>query len=103
MIHSAFKHVASLEDARVSRGSPRAVPVAHDKRADRNSSVEALRILAMLMIVASHCVMFSNLDVLTQPFGINKVLIETFLYSGGKVGVVAFFAISAWFLSDRGG
>lgn len=73
------------------------------KRTVRNSSVETLRILAMLMIVVSHCVMFTNLDVLTQPFGVNKVFIETFLYSGGKVGVVAFFAISAWYLSEAGG
>ncbi|NEG95345.1 acyltransferase family protein [Bifidobacterium sp. SMB2] len=72
-------------------------------RAKRNSSVETLRILAMLMIVTSHCVMFTNLDALTLPFGVNKVLIETFLYSGGKIGVVAFFAISAWYLSEAGG
>ncbi|KFI96146.1 acyltransferase family protein [Bifidobacterium stellenboschense] len=71
--------------------------------AQRNSSVETLRILAMLMIVTSHCVMFTNLDALALPFGVNKVLIETFLYSGGKVGVVAFFAISAWYLSEAGG
>ncbi|MBT1180848.1 acyltransferase [Bifidobacterium sp. CP2] len=69
----------------------------------RNSSIETLRILAMLMIVTSHCVMFTNLDALALPFGVNKVLIETFLYSGGKVGVVAFFAISAWYLSEAGG
>ena len=78
-------------------------PVALSKRASRNSSVETLRILAMLMIVVSHCVMFTNLDVLARPFGANKVLIETFLYSGGKIGVVAFFAISAWYLSEKGG
>lgn len=72
-------------------------------RAKRNSSVETLRILAMLMIVTSHCVMFTNLDVPARPFGVNKVLVETFLYSGGKVGVVAFFAISAWYLSEAGG
>lgn len=73
------------------------------RRRTRNSSIELLRIIAMLMIVASHGVMFSNLDALSLPFGVNKVLIETFLYSGGKIGVVAFFAISAWFLTDQGG
>ncbi len=30
----------------------------------RNSSVELLRILSMLMIVASHCVMFSDMNLL---------------------------------------
>ncbi|WP_190973829.1 acyltransferase family protein [Bifidobacterium reuteri] len=69
----------------------------------RNSSIELLRILAMLMIVTSHCVMFSDLNVLSWQFSVNKVLIETFLYSGGKIGVVSFFAISAWFLTDQGG
>ncbi|TPF78572.1 MULTISPECIES: acyltransferase [unclassified Bifidobacterium] len=72
-------------------------------QAIRNSSIELLRILAMLMIVTSHCVMFSDVHVLTQPLGINKILVETFLYSGGKIGVVAFFAISAWFLTEKGG
>ena len=87
--------------ARISRQKDH--PGGVSKRASRNSSVEMLRILAMLMIVVSHCVMFTNLDVLAQPFGVNKVLIETFLYSGGKIGVVAFFAISAWYLSEQGG
>lgn len=69
----------------------------------RNSSVELLRILSMLMIVASHCVMFSDMNLLAQPLGVNKILIETFLYPGGKIGVVAFFSISAWYLSEAGG
>lgn len=68
----------------------------------RNSSVELLRILSMLMIVASHCVMFSDMNLLAQPLGVNKILIETFLYPGGKIGVVAFFSISAWYLSEAG-
>lgn len=72
------------------------------RRAARNSSVELLRILAMLMIVTSHGVMFSPLDVTGQSLSVNKVLVETFLYSGGKVGVVAFFAISSWYLADSG-
>ena len=75
----------------------------YSNRSKRNSSVEMLRILSMLMIVTSHCVMFTNLNVLEQAFGINKVCIETFLYSGGKIGVVSFFAISAWYLSQDGG
>lgn len=69
----------------------------------RNSSVKLLRILSMLMIVASHCVMFSDMNLLAQPLGVNKILIETFLYPGGKIGVVAFFSISAWYLSEAGG
>lgn len=86
----------------IGRGANRAAASVRSRRAARNSSVELLRILAMLMIVTSHGVMFSPLDVTGQPLSINKVLVETFLYSGGKVGVVAFFAISSWYLADSG-
>lgn len=94
---SGAEHVsAAKRDSAVRRGRVR-------HRKARNSSIELLRIIAMLMIVTSHCVLYTDLNVLTMRFGVNKVLIETFLYSGGKIGVVAFFAISAWFLSDKGG
>ena len=81
----------------------------------RNSRVEALRILAMFLIVAHHAVYFSAVDPLTglaisdstsdyllkQPLSISKVLLETFFYSGGKIGVVVFFMISAWYLREE--
>lgn len=70
-------------------------------RKTRNSSIELLRIIAMLMITAHHYLLGSDIYLMTQPFGISKVLLETFLYSGGKIGVVVFFAISAWYLSEH--
>lgn len=66
----------------------------------RNSSIELLRIMAMFMITVHHYLMCINVTVL--PFGINKILTETFLYSGGKIGVVLFFLISAWYLPVTG-
>ncbi|MBT1177295.1 acyltransferase [Bifidobacterium callimiconis] len=72
----------------------------HQKRKMRNSSIELLRIIAMLLITSHHYLMYNGFDVLVQPLGVNKVLLETFLYSGGKIGVVVFFAISAWYLSE---
>lgn len=52
----------------------------------------------MLMIVARHYVSMSGLDLAARPMGVNKVVLEAFVYAGGKVGVVVFFTISAWFL-----
>lgn len=68
----------------------------------RNSSVELLRIMAMFLITAHHYLSYSNANVLSESFGLNKVLSETFLWSGGKIGVVLFFMISAWYLPADG-
>lgn len=66
----------------------------------RNSSIELLRILAMFMITIHHYFMYENIEL--YSFGVNKVLAETFFYSGGKIGVVIFFLISAWYLPVEG-
>ena len=64
----------------------------------RNSSIESLRILAMLMITGHHYVVhcggFNNPY---PPFG-PKLFAYLIIFSLGKVGVFLFFAISAWFL-----
>ena len=64
----------------------------------RNSSIELMRILAMLLITVHHCMIYGYGDVTVRPIGVNKVLLETFACSGGKIGVVLFFLISAWYL-----
>ena len=95
------KHVAGT--AAQSADKPQVNPStdAHARsKKQRNSSIELLRIIAMLMITAHHYLLGSDVYVMAQPFGVNKVLMETFLYSGGKIGVVVFFAISAWYLSE---
>lgn len=71
-------------------------------RSTRNSSVELLRIVAMYLIVASHYCLFA-LDTRTLPFGVSQVVLQCTLAAGGKVGVVVFFGITAWYLSDKGG
>ena len=68
----------------------------------RNSSIELMRILAMLLITAHHALLDCGTSVTTLPLGVNKVLLETFAYSGGKIGVVLFFLISAWYLPVGG-
>lgn len=64
----------------------------------RNSSIELLRILAMLMIIARHYVGANAFSVAAQPFSKRKIFLESFVYPSGKVGVVLFFFISAYFL-----
>ncbi|OZG61317.1 proline symporter [Bifidobacterium lemurum] len=70
--------------------------------AGRNSSIEVLRILAMFLITSHHLLAYGVPDLLTSSLSVNKVLLETFLYSGGKIGVVIFFLISAWYLPVDG-
>lgn len=67
----------------------------------RNSSVELLRIIAMFMILAHHFAVHNGIDVNQLPLGPEKIFYELVMIGGGKVGVVIFFSISAWFLLDK--
>lgn len=66
----------------------------------RNSSIELLRIIAAYMIVLRHFVGGNAFDVWKQSISLSKVYLEGIIYPSGKVGVVLFFLISAWFLCD---
>lgn len=68
---------------------------------ERESGLEVLRLLSMLLIVSAHMVQFGVgvSDLNAMPLSVEKVFLETVL-SGGQIGVVCFFSISAWFLSD---
>lgn len=66
----------------------------------RNSSIELLRILSMFMILLHHLVVHNVVDYKVMDPGIFRFLLQFLFVSGGKVGVVIFFAISAWFLAD---
>lgn len=80
----------------------RAAPTAQPARPrPRESTIELLRIMAMMMIVAHHLVEKNAFNVHAQPVGVRKFLFQVVLFGGGKVGVVVFFTISAWFLLDR--
>lgn len=68
----------------------------------RQSGIELLRILAMIGIVARHYAkQAGNIDVFAQCSSFNKYWLEVFFNPLGKVGVVLFFAITAWFLCNR--
>lgn len=64
----------------------------------RNSSIELLRIIAMLMILSHHFILHNKSPLLTFPLTPAREIFSFFFLSGGKIGVVIFFSISTWFL-----
>lgn len=71
----------------------------HEK--NRNSSIELLRIIAMFMILESHFVIHNDYDFSQIPIGFERFFLVVFMADAGKIGVVVFFTISAWFLIDK--
>ncbi|MBQ9274707.1 MAG: acyltransferase [Succinivibrio sp.] len=73
----------------------------------RDSRMELLRLIAMLLIVAHHVVLFSNLNLpALQPSDLVyqlNILLAMLMVSGGKVGVFMFGAISGYFLIQKPG
>ena len=67
----------------------------------RNSSIELLRIIAMFMILMHHSIVHNGYDVLKLPLGPERIFFQLVMQGGGKVGVVIFFSISAWFFLDK--
>lgn len=49
----------------------------------RNSSLELLRILSMVMILAHHYVIHNGHSIELIPFGINRFLLQILLLGGG--------------------
>ena len=67
----------------------------------RNSSIELLRIIAMFMILMCHFIVHNGYDVLKLPLGPERIFFQLVMAGGGKIGVVIFFSISAWFFLDK--
>ncbi|WP_270240895.1 acyltransferase [Collinsella tanakaei] len=84
----------------MSSNNQAAVPGKTSRGGARNSSIELLRILSMFMIMLHHLVVHNVVDYKAMDPGIFRFLLQFLFVSGGKVGVVIFFAISAWFLAD---
>ena len=66
-------------------------------RTERNSSIELLRIIAMLMILSHHFVLHNGSPLSTFPLTPAREIFSFVFLSGGKIGVVIFFSISTWF------
>lgn len=85
--------------AHIKHGMP-----AHSRNSNgggRNSSIELLRVIAMFMILAHHFIVHNGYDVLKLPLGPERIFFQLAMAGGGKVGVVIFFSISAWFFLDK--
>ncbi len=55
----------------------------------------------MFMILMHHLVVHNSFNVTNLPIGFDRFVLEVLFYGSGKVGVVIFFSISAWYLMDR--
>ncbi|MFR4351203.1 MAG: acyltransferase family protein [Roseburia sp.] len=66
----------------------------------RQSNLELLRIVAVLIIILSHYVGHGGFDYANQGFSINRLFVETFRL--GAVGVDVFILISGYFLVSAG-
>lgn len=66
------------------------------KKSERNSSIELLRIIAMLCIVCHHFVVYGNFEFEKISFGINKFMLDNLAL--GKLGVNIFIIISGYYL-----
>ena len=69
-----------------------------EKSKVRDSNLELLRIVAMFMIIAHHCVLHGGAYTNASE---TNILISYFFIPGGKLGFDAFLALSMWFLVDR--
>ena len=68
-----------------------------NNRKNRQSNIELLRIIAMILIVAHHISVHGLFDFQTSEITINSLWIQ-FLSIGGKIGVNIFVLISGYFL-----
>ena len=67
----------------------------------RNSNIESLRIISMLMIVLSHYTVHSGINNSSLSLGINRFLLESSTL--GNIGVIIFVVITGYYLgrSDK--
>ena len=96
------KNQAMENDNRVNakHGAPAHSRIANGE-GQRNSSIELLRIIAMFMILAHHFIVHNDYDMLKLPLGPERIFFQLVMAGDGKVGVVIFFSISAWFFLDK--
>ncbi len=93
--------VTPIISPRLDRSASGVDARASSNKITRRSGVESLRLIAMLMILAHHFVVHNAFDVQSLPLGLNRFVLEVFFEGSGKVGVVVFFTISAWYLMDK--
>ncbi|MBR4284894.1 MAG: acyltransferase family protein [Methanocorpusculum sp.] len=67
------------------------------KSKSRNSNLELLRILSMILIIAHHYSVHGGFSLADSALTINKVLVQI-LSLGGKIGVICFVLITGYFM-----
>lgn len=67
----------------------------YDKLRKRNSNIELLRIISMLLIILSHFSVFSGVDASKLPLGINRFFLEVIKL--GNAGVIIFVLITGYY------
>ncbi len=68
----------------------------------RNSSIELLRIISMLMIIGFHILRNPLAEALkAMPICTSKFILQNVFLNAGWIGNCIFFAISAWFFAER--
>ncbi|WP_368091223.1 acyltransferase family protein [Bifidobacterium angulatum] len=94
----------SIQSTSGSGAHVRHAAPAHSRNSNggwRNSSIELLRIIAMFMILMHHFIVHNGYDVKQLPLGPERIFFQLIMQGGGKIGVVIFFSISAWFFLDK--
>ena len=71
--------------------------IKHNSKTQRQSNVELLRIISMLIIVANHFAIHGGFDFSNGIISVNRLWV-LFLEIGGKIGVNVFVFISGYFL-----
>ena len=65
----------------------------------RNSNIELLRILSMIMIILGHCNIYGNYDITNMNHFFNKFVIgNTYL---GNLGVIIFVLTTGYFMIQK--
>ena len=65
----------------------------------RNSNIEVLRILSMIMIILGHCNIYGNFDIANMNYFFNKFIIgNTYL---GNLGVIIFVITTGYFMIQK--
>lgn len=68
------------------------------KSVKRNSNIELLRIISMLMIIMHHFYLYGGMNTCTQ---IPARLFGEFIYMGGKIGAFTFVVITGYYSCDQ--
>lgn len=72
-----------------------------EKRKCRESGLELLRIIAVVLIVAHHEVAHSDINVFDQALCAKRIFFQLLYLAPGKIGIALFLLISVWFLADK--